>query len=239
MADFEKLLDSNSERKILNIFFPGLLATWYLWLSAIIDIKNLINKDEKWKMLFKDNTILNITICASAFIFIYGIGHLLRKIAIRIEVLQDSHYQKNLLTGSCIDDNEKDEFDKVWYLYLQEKVNDCPVIIRYYSSFITAYHFELTCVVALIIQLLSILCDYFFNNYLSHRFQFFDMIISLIFACYLFWEANKSTSVAHYLRKKIVAINNQAIIVELEKETQELRKKAADLKAAKSKNKAC
>ncbi len=200
MEEIKNAFDGKMEKTVLKLFFPGLLATWSLWIALL----KYISSQPIWKELSKENELLKIVLLLTIFIVIYGIGHLIMKLALRVEVeLMDKWYEKKIAKG---------EFETVWNNYLKTSFESekLPVIIRYYSSFIISYHFELACMVAIAIQLILVhLVDIHYTHLLSAFGVGLITIISIAAIVYLFWEARKAVEVAHQLRQQIIeAFNN-------------------------------
>jgi hypothetical protein len=194
MEEIKNPFSNDIQKTVLKLFFPGILATWPIGISIL----KYIHSNSFWIDIMKGH-LVSALIYIILLIIIYGVGHLINKIGIQIEAYLDSEYQKLDST-----------FKETWYKYLQKKFknDETPIIIRYYSSFITAYHFELGCIVALIFQIVLLLS---FDLFYLHLFTWWGLMIvigiSITTIIYLWFEANNSVEEAHNLRKKMIEIN--------------------------------
>jgi hypothetical protein len=211
-----------TEKNILTIFFPGLLATYPLWLVFLLQLKDSAEALDQLQGII---TPLGVVLGVLLFIGIYGIGYFIKRMAIRtLEWHLDNGVERKVLAAEQEDreaikkgqpiDHSLSTFNKTWYDYLQCNYgNDgAPLIIDYYDTYIYTYYFQLTCIVAIIIQLALIwsfeLCCYsLFGSFA----RLIISVVSVILVALLYIQSRDSAWEAHTLRGYIVGLNRSAV----------------------------
>lgn len=215
MPDIKEFFDANAEKKVLTTFFPAIVAFWPIYIVITQDYEELSNN------LKQLNTTLNVVFFALFFIVVYGIGHFINKLALRAEVRLDDWYCRPKNNGAPFNGVSPKTFEDVWYKYLQQVFTkeNTPILLKYYSTFIRYYHFELTCIIALRIQtvLLIVLELHYYNDFSDTLFWSLIIVIAvstgLIF--YLRYEGKQAVGHAHFLRLKIIEVNNPRYVISL------------------------
>jgi hypothetical protein len=210
-------LKDELKRLFLVYFIPGALSAWP-WVFIIgkwFNVHPLVDHE-----LLKD---YGTTVYIITLIFFYGSGHIIAKLGARIEVRMENliytcihikHWKKCITDKAFLSnkrikiEEENQQFTDTWYEYLKVDYpkSEPPLFIRYYTEFIIGLKFELNCLAAIFIMLLSLL-------YLEHN-QFMDImtknnlttfsIFSIVLWFYFLYEAFQGIQMAHELRKKLV-----------------------------------
>jgi hypothetical protein len=221
---------NDTKRIILNDFFPGLVACWP-WVVVTL----LWFRQQKIEMDGEVLKHLEIPFYLILLIGLFGTGHFISKIGLRIEASLEYLFLLDglSLNGSNLRDPlttlrisiqqelsiQKDTFYITWYDYLKvscEKDKE-PIILRYYSNFITGYKFELSMLCAILLMCISITYLEYYgytNVFTNHNLCIFLIICTLIFL-YLLYEAIVGLSMANELREEIVKwhSNNRNVII--------------------------
>jgi hypothetical protein len=210
-------ITNNAKTTIVVEFFPGVIASWP-WVLLVL----------KW---YQGKYSVDIGLDPSVFkngefvislillIALYGIGHIISKFGLRLEVWLDKYVIRRNRLMMCLAKNKNSptaktkyfddtEFTKVWYSYLRKsfhKDNE-PTIMRYYSGFISAFKFELNMTCALFFMLVSL---YFLEGNYLHVFANTSHYVAVNIAgvllmSYFIYESIQAIYTQHELRKNII-----------------------------------
>lgn len=225
----KELKDYLTEKNILTLFFPGLLATYPIWL---ICLDAMVRNKGQLKDMKDIITPLSVVIYVLLFVAIYGIGYFIKRMAIRLlewpiddftekRIIRNDEiaakqktnaaYTEKWIHGTFIvlifikgSGSDKTKFMKGWYGYLNKrvKIDKAPPLVAFYHDFIYSYHFQLTSIVALVSQALLIwLPDV---HMLSHNTRLLITIVSILLVLELFRQSLASAWEMHRLRVQIV-----------------------------------
>jgi hypothetical protein len=185
-------LKEDSKKTILLYMFPGVIFSW-------IHIIGLI-KFGKANVLLNQWHFEHIEVFYYFLIFlmIYGCGHLMNKIGLRVEVFFESLKWMNKYKGKEFDDTFED------YLKTHFEKEKEPVIIRYYSSFITAFKLETTLFCTLILMCISVILWNPYLRLLNYNHLIMIIIICLAITLYMTYEIKNAIANAHELRLVII-----------------------------------
>lgn len=236
-----KAIGTTTKNTITSEFFPGLVATWPLLLYVF----KWYREEGKGLLGLETKSLNNWEFIVSLILLIvlYGVGHLIGKLGSRLEIILErreiNKNEKKLNDcNSCSDSNKiensihdeyynKEEFYNTWYQYLRIafKNDQTPTLVRYYSSLINAFKFELNMICSIIIMNLSLSLiekDGWLNkgikssikhdlslDLFSSEFYFLFTIMSIIVVWYLYYEASLAIHEQHKLRKEFILASKE------------------------------
>lgn len=178
---------------ILNNVFQGILILIPIGV-AVIKSDFAIHIESRTLELLKDFSTL---IGFALFVLMFGIGHLILKMALRLEItLGNTVYKENL-----------EEYNNVWdsYLGTSFKAGIEPVVVRFYSTMLVGLKFELASIVSIIFLITEIeVIDQFYINLIPFYLHGPMLIASSVLIIYLYYEAREGIEELHKLRKQII-----------------------------------
>lgn len=200
----EKLKDYLNENNILTVFFPGLVATYPL---LLVLIKYIIEHKIQFPEESSLPEIFGVGLLLFVFVFFFGIGHFIKRLAIRLlEQFLDNYLEKKLAASTTVP--AESNFDKTWYEYLAKRVGqNNPIILDFYCEYVRNYHFDLTCILAILCQIaLMWTFDQRYYHLFPINWEIFITISYAIIIAWLFYQSIRSSRELHNLRKKIIAL---------------------------------
>ncbi len=178
---------------ILNNIFQGILILIPICI-AFIKSEFAIHIESRTLELLKEFSTL---IGFALFVLMFGIGHLILKMALRIEIT----------LGDIIHKNNIKEYHNIWNSYLETsfKTGIEPVVVRFYSNMLVGLKFELASIISIMFLVTEIeIIDQYYINLIPFYLHGPMLITASLLIVYLYYEAREGIVELHKLRKQII-----------------------------------
>jgi hypothetical protein len=211
---------NSAKRTFVVEFFPAIISSWpivFLIVTYYLDL--ILKKNETALYLSKYEYAATFLLV----IFLYGLGHIISKIGLRLELILENILFESISDGNPIIEIEREllehfnkkNFYENWYNYLRVgfRKEEEPIIIRYYSALVSGFKFELNMLCSLVIMSINywIVSEIFMVEIIKcgiYTYSFFLLV--LIFLFYIIYESFNAIVEQHKLRIEIIkSFNDQ------------------------------